>query len=156
MAHLQNRSYSLGRICGHYHLYFVRHSSRTRIVKKRLVISMLLCYLILFLSKKMGLFFPELINSYATDMLCIPIVLSIARYGIAYWINDARFQLNRWHMAAATLAFVVTFELVLPTYSSTYTADPFDALMYVSGVLLFERFQTPSLASVGNFSRTAS
>lgn len=116
---------------------------------------MLLCYLILFLSKKMGLYFPDLINSYASDLLCIPIVLSIARSCIAYWINDATFKLNRWQITFTAIALIVCFEIILPQYSSVYTADKFDALMYILGAILFERFQSPSLASTTNFDPTA-
>lgn len=108
---------------------------------------MFLAYLILLLSKKMELYFPELINNYLSDLLCMPIVLTIARYGIAYWINDARFRLNRWHIISATLAFILFFEIILPLRSSIYTADPFDALMYLLGAFIFWRCQSRSLAS---------
>ena len=116
-------------------------------MKRNIVISFLILYSILFISKKLELHFPELINSYLSDLLCIPIVLSIARYGVAYWINDAHFQLNRWHMAFACLAFIGVFELALPSYNSVYTSDTFDALMYIIGTIIFDRFQTPSLIS---------
>lgn len=123
-------------------------------MKRRLFIGMLLTYLVLLVSKKTGLFFPELINSYLSDLLCIPLVLSIARYAIAYWINDACFQLNRWHMAFTSIAFALVFELILPKFSTVYTADPFDALAYGIGALLFDRLQSPVLIAAAQIHHT--
>ena len=50
-------------------------------------------------------------------------------------------------MAFACLAFIGVFELALPSYNSVYTSDTFDALMYIIGTIIFDRFQTPSLIS---------
>lgn len=116
-------------------------------MKRSLVIEMTLLYGVLFISKKTALYFPELINSYLSDFLCMPIVLSIARYGVAYWINDASFQLNKWHIGSATLAFFIAFEAILPQLSKAYTADLFDGLMYLLGALFYFQFQTPFLST---------
>lgn len=114
-------------------------------MKRSVFIGMVVIYLFVFLSKRMELYFPELINNYLTDLLCMPIVLSTIRYGIAYWINDASFRLGRYHMIVAVVAFIIAFEMLLPTNSHGYTADPIDGVMYSLGALIYSYLQTPTL-----------
>lgn len=116
-------------------------------MKRSIIFGMMILYAILFLSKKIGWYFPELINSYLSDLLCIPIVLSISRYVVAYWINDARLKLNIWHITSAVFAFIIVFEIILPQKDPIYTSDPLDALMYLIGGVIFYFHQTKNLIS---------
>lgn len=116
-------------------------------MKRPIFIGMIMAYAVLLISKKLELYFPELINSYLSDLLCIPIVLSVARYGIAYWFNDANFQLNKLHIASATLSFIIVFEQILPSINTVYTADIIDGVMYIIGAIIFHTFQSPYISS---------
>jgi hypothetical protein len=114
-------------------------------MKRAQFIAMLGVYLLLFLSKKLEWYAPEIINSYLSDLLCMPIVLSLARYGVAYWKNDASLFLDLKHIIAATTAFIVFFEWLLPHQNSLYTADPADVLMYLYGAVIFYHLQPRQL-----------
>lgn len=51
--------------------------------------------------------------------------------------KDPGFVAEASQIAIVTLEFTILFELVLPRYSESYTADAIDALMYSLGAFAF-------------------
>jgi hypothetical protein len=80
---------------------------------------------------------PQMLNDYLTDLLCMPIVLTICLAGVRFVKGDATINAGIAMITVVTLQFIILFELVLPAFSSNYRGDWLDVLMYVSGALFF-------------------
>lgn len=120
---------------------------------KRTTLILLFLYLIILISKKIGLYFPELINSYASDLLCIPIILSVARWVIVYLKNDVRIRISPFKIIATVVVTGFLFEYYLPTQSEIYTSDIVDLFMYGVGGFFYYFFQPRLLKSSNAFAQ---
>ncbi len=92
-----------------------------------------------------GIFVP-FIHSYLDDVLAFPIVLTV---GLAFYrIVWKNYTLTLWHIWPLLMIYVFIFEIYLPTTSPLYTADVFDVLAYILGILLFQRVINKPLQSL--------
>ncbi len=87
-----------------------------------------------------GIYVP-LLFSYLDDLLVMPIVLTLTLLFQRYvTFKDPGYTFSTWHVLVAIVYFSLIFEVVLPRYSSRYTADPLDVLAYAAGGALFYYF----------------
>lgn len=75
---------------------------------------------------------------YLGDVLCLPLVLGLVLAGQRRTGRGPGWTLPWWHGLFAALAYGVYFEVLLPQWRSGPVGDPFDALGYLVGWLLFE------------------
>ncbi|MEO9533097.1 MAG: hypothetical protein ABJG68_09180 [Crocinitomicaceae bacterium] len=80
------------------------------------------------------------LSNYATDICCMPIVLSIL------WFLLVRFSSKYNKLPWSFILFMTTlwtlyFELYLPTLSANYTSDYLDGICYFVGAASFLIFQ---------------
>ena len=86
-----------------------------------------------------------MLNSYGSDMLCIPLMLSSALFLIRK-IHSESVRLST-KMIIFSVAYVsIIFEGILPLVSAKFTADGFDVLCYAVGGTIFYFFQINSIA----------
>jgi len=78
------------------------------------------------------------VHSYLDDVLVFPIVLTV---GLSFYrILWKEYTLTPWHIWPLLAVYIFVFEIWMPTTSSLYTADIFDVVAYVLGILIFQRF----------------
>lgn len=80
---------------------------------------------------------PLLINSYLTDFLCMPIVLTICLVGVRAIKKIPDFKLTLSMIVGMTVFYAVLFELILPMFYPIYHADFVDLFMYVLGAFMY-------------------
>lgn len=96
---------------------------------------------------------PDLINSYATDLICMPFVFIICLFFVRLLKRDNTLVIKPWIIALLCLQYIVVFEIILPMKSSIYTADFIDAVMYIIGSIIFFFMQpilTPKISVASN------
>ncbi|GAA4048904.1 hypothetical protein GCM10022409_39320 [Hymenobacter glaciei] len=82
---------------------------------------------------------PAWLTSYLSDVLCLPIILSLA-LAAHQLVYDRRAMLPGTWVLAAWGIVVLWFEGVLPLWSATAVADPVDVLAYAVGALIFQQW----------------
>lgn len=95
---------------------------------------------------------PDLIDSYATDLLCLPLVLSCALVAIRFLFRDQKIVLSIGMIIVAFVAFSVLFEWILPSESVIYTADLWDVVAYGLGGICFYFLQKKIPTHTGSLS----
>jgi hypothetical protein len=91
-----------------------------------------------------------LINSYATDLLCMPIVLSVSLYLVRKIKRDNKIVLTLPMILFMVGLWGFYFEWFLPSRSPLYTSDPVDIVMYLVGGISFYLVQKYRELSVSN------
>ncbi|HSI91725.1 MAG TPA: hypothetical protein VK927_11450 [Adhaeribacter sp.] len=89
------------------------------------------------------LLLPEhwLLQNYLNDLLCLPLVLSLAVFLQRHIVlRQPAYSLSGWQIGLVVAYFSVTFEGIFPWFMPRYTADIFDVAAYVAGGWLFYRF----------------
>jgi len=84
---------------------------------------------------------PTFFSHYFADLLCMPLLLSVALLVMRWVRADADLYLSRAMILVATLYVGLVFECVLPLFFQRYTADVWDVVMYGVGGELFCFFQ---------------
>lgn len=102
--------------------------------KYGLLIIILLALVHQVLQKGMGIHTPFL-SSYLDDVLCMPIFLGLWNWERIYFWRWNR--LEKLDVIYFTLLVFLVFELILPPYVSSCTADWWDGLAYASGSSLY-------------------
>lgn len=87
--------------------------------------------------ERKGIFIP-FIHAYLDDFLCFPIVLT-SGLAVYRWLWP-EYQLTRWHIWPLYIFFVFYFEVYLPSISPLYTADAWDAVAYLAGIWVFQKY----------------
>ena len=77
------------------------------------------------------------ISNWSYDLLVLPVVLSAACMVLRLLYFLPKLVLPKGAVWATTGAVALTFELVLPTLSTTYTRDIIDLAMYVAGAVVY-------------------
>lgn len=96
-----------------------------------------LSYLLLQFCRQQHLFIPKLINSYATDLLFMPL-LFMATLWLTRIVKRTPNLVFSIPMLIVVFVYVsVVFEYYLPQKSSIYVQDSIDVLMYLLGTILF-------------------
>lgn len=113
----------------------------TRIGRWILVILMV-SYGTVLMMKRSEMVLWEFTASYLTDLLCLPILLSLTLIIVRRW-----FRGRVKHLTSAQVIFVwiylsVVFEWVLPKFSPRYVSDPLDVIFYALGGMVFLIFQS--------------
>lgn len=94
-------------------------------------------WLIVITARKLGHPFPH-VNGYINDALAIPVMASLGLWFQRVFIfkNDY-YVLAPWHVVFIVIYVTLIFEVLLPVFSKTYTADWADILLYIIGGLFF-------------------
>ena len=82
---------------------------------------------------------PAWLTSYLNDVLCLPVMLSLALAGHQL-VYGRRATLPGSWVLAAWAGVALWFEAVLPRWSAQAVADPWDVLAYAAGALAFQRW----------------
>lgn len=106
-------------------------------------------YLIVRLSRD-AVPFPYFIKNYFTDLLCMPVVLMLCLLGAKLIKRQAQLVLKFWLIILIAVEFIVIFEIILPKYSSRYTGDWVDGLMYIAGAVVFYFIQNSKQVKFSN------
>lgn len=101
---------------------------------KRIIVFALLYGLIKFGQTQYHL--PEFFHHYATDLLCMPLVLSMVDVILSH-LNKSFTTLNAWQIIFAIVYCSLLFEFILPHYSASYTADWRDTICYSIGGIIY-------------------
>lgn len=114
-------------------------------MKKNLFFILLSIYTVLLVSKKTGYYLPEIINSYLSDLICLPIVLSICLYSIRWIKNNRLITFSISQISVVTFLFAMVFEVAMPIRNpAIFTSDFVDVILYGVGGLAFYFLQTTS------------
>jgi hypothetical protein len=94
---------------------------------------------------------PFFLKNYFTDLLCMPITLTISLVLLQVIKRDDRLRLTPIMIISLTIFYAYLFEYYAPSTSSNFTADWLDVLMYCIGSLFFWFWQKyhPSLKLIG-------
>lgn len=96
----------------------------------------IITYIIIQLWRQTSLPIPKYINSYLTDLACMPIVFGICTFLISKIKNRFIF-VNFNTTTLLTLNFALLFEIILPVQSQKYTADFYDIIIYLTGAYIY-------------------
>ena len=81
---------------------------------------------------------PELVRGYGDDLLCLPLVLSMALTARRLAGRSGCRDLPLSHGLMAVIFFGVFFEVLLPAVKAQAVGDPWDLLMYLAGFMIFQ------------------
>ena len=81
---------------------------------------------------------PAWVRGYADDLLCLPLVLSVALAARRKVGKPGSSLLPLSHGIVAVILFGLIFEVVLPRFKTAAVADPWDIVMYLAGFLVFQ------------------
>lgn len=111
--------------------------SRIKLLFHPLIVIGVFLYASVHILRSFRIYIPHFINGYLTDIICIPIVLTLCITTIRLVKKDP----NYWPTAEATLSltflFCILFELILPKINSVFTSDPGDILSYFIGLFIY-------------------
>lgn len=108
---------------------------------KIIYIACVLLYIVLYLIKSGGHYFP-VISDYVADLLCLPIVLGLCRFlMIRLSVVSSDFELSGAMIIFAVAAFSIIFEGILPYYASQYHSDWIDMVCYTAGAFSYYSFR---------------
>jgi hypothetical protein len=96
-----------------------------------------LVWLVLITARKLGHPVP-FINGYLNDLLAIPVIANLGLwFQRVFIIKNNYYVLAPRHVVFIVIYVIVIFEALLPAWSSIYTADWADILLYIIGGLFF-------------------
>lgn len=98
-------------------------------------------YLGVQIARRMDLPIPELLNSYLTDLLCIPILLGLSRIVLISLRGTRQSFLDKYKIGFAFVYVCIVFEFWLPSHNAIYTSDIIDILCYGIGAIVFYKYQ---------------
>ncbi|MGY2132585.1 magnesium citrate secondary transporter [Hymenobacter sp. HD11105] len=92
---------------------------------------------------------PTLLTSYLGDLAAMPVMLSLALAAQRRFVARTRaFVLPDTWLIAAWIYVSLWFEGILPYFSATAVADPFDVVAYAVGTVAFRLWlNKPALAT---------
>lgn len=103
-------------------------------------------YVILFIFKKTEIYFP-ILSDYLADLICIPIVLGWIKL-IMDKLSVQNFRWGKLAILIAVIYFSIVFELIMPSFSSNYTRDFIDVILYgIGGIIFYFSLQKSSTIS---------
>lgn len=98
-------------------------------------------YLSVFIGRRAGWKYPDLINSYATDLIFLPMLLMFVLWLTRIVKRNPTLGLSNIMIFVVFVYVSVVFEYFLPLQNKIYTADWLDVLMYGLGSIFFYFFQ---------------
>ena len=89
-----------------------------------------------------------LLNGYINDFAAIPVIATLGLwFQRVFVIRNNYYVLSSRQVIFIVVYVSVLFELVLPDYSKTYTADWFDVFLYiVGGIFFYKMINQPIMA----------
>lgn len=84
---------------------------------------------------------PNWMYFYLSDLLCMPIVLSVCLAIVRIAKKNTFLYIPLGAIIALTVYYAMYFEWILPQYNTRYTADVIDVVLYSIGSSLFYVFQ---------------
>jgi len=97
-------------------------------------IILIISYALIKFDQATGSLLPNWIYYYVPDLLCLPILLCISNY-LLKKVTNRFHSFSLLHVVVAAAYITIVFELILPNFSSTYTSDWLDGLMYFIGAI---------------------
>ncbi len=94
-------------------------------------------YLFVYVSNRLGYIYPQFIQSYFRDLMCIPILAPISVWFMRWYTHDPEYTLKFWQMGYIVVLVSISFEIIAPHFSKKYTADSLDVIMYVLGAWFY-------------------
>lgn len=102
-----------------------------------LFIAASLLFLLNQLLERNGVHLP-FIHAYLDDVLCMPVVLTIAlAIQREFTFRNPGYTFTWWHIGFSVLWFSFVCEIIFPRYIAAYTADPLDVIAYMAGAIVF-------------------
>lgn len=103
-----------------------------------------LLYVLSFVLQKSAILIPFL-HSYVDDLVCAPVILFPALLFFRRFIysRNATYIFPTGYLLFFWVVFSLYFEVILPNFNSSFTADPLDMLMYAIGIFVFSFMQKP-------------
>jgi len=111
-------------------------------------------YLLVRVARLGAIELPILINSYLTDFLCMPIILTLSCIGVRFVKRLPSFHLNSFMIFGMTSFYALLFEYFLPNQNKIYSADSWDVVTYFSGALFYFQLQCMNLLAKVSVSDT--
>ncbi len=102
---------------------------------------LLLLYLLHLWIRKIHFPIPVWLNNYWSDVLCLPIILTLMVLVIRRLQQKPMFLLELKHIVVVCVYISLMFELILPHFFTKFKSDLGDVLAYSLGALVFYRFQ---------------
>ena len=99
----------------------------------------------IYVTQKLAIKLPVIVNNYVNDFLIIPIVLIFCLYVLRWSRSDSKYQISIGVILYLCCFYAVVFEYVLPKFHPRYTADMIDVVLYFIGGVVFYRLQKLSL-----------
>jgi hypothetical protein len=85
-----------------------------------------------------GFSLPVWVNSYADDVLFIPLVMGFALWLQRKWIKpNPHFVFSKRIIVVVWMYATIVFEIMFPMFNSSFTTDWLDSLGYLAGALFF-------------------
>lgn len=106
-------------------------------LKRAYFLLALFIYLTLKLFQALGIVFPDFIQFYLADLLCMPVILTLCLVGVRIIKRVPEFKLTAVMILGMTLFYALFFEWYLPKMNHQYTADYLDAIMYFIGAGIY-------------------
>lgn len=97
----------------------------------------LLVGLTVYLLQKSEVLLPYFVRNYLNDILIMPLMLKFITI-LLKRLYGADFRLTNFHLLIIWIYFSFLFEFIFPLYLDRYTADFFDIIAYLVGVLIFK------------------
>ncbi len=96
-----------------------------------------LTWLIVQTARRLGHPLP-VINGYINDAAAIPVIANLGLwFQRVFLIKNDYYVLAKWHVVFIVAYVILIFEILLPSFSKTYTSDWIDMLLYIIGGLFF-------------------
>lgn len=92
--------------------------------------------------QKLNIQLPKLINNYANDLLCLPLVLGALTFMIRHFKKDDYFTFPLAFVLILATYYSVYFEYYLPKVNPRYTSDWIDVVLYFASAVAFFLFQS--------------
>ena len=87
------------------------------------------------------------LNGYIDDLLAIPVIANMGLwFQRVFMIRNNYYVLSPWHVIFIVIYVSVLFELVLPSFSKTYTGDWIDVTLYMVGGIFFYKIINKPIA----------
>lgn len=111
------------------------------ILKNPLFIGIFALSLGIYLAKIIGLILPSWIHNYLSNVLCMPLVLSLCLVVVRMIHKNNSLFVPMGAVIGLTLYYALYFEWWLPQNNTRYTTDIIDVVLYIVGSALFYIFQ---------------
>ncbi|OAB28569.1 hypothetical protein SAMN05444395_101319 [Flavobacterium fryxellicola] len=98
---------------------------------------MFIIALTIYVLQQLSLPLPSVINNYANDLFCLPLVLGAMEFTIRRLKKDKYFKFPIGFVILLSSYYSFYFEYYLPSFNSRYTADWVDVILYFLGGLTF-------------------